>query len=334
MDRKILIVDDEPSSRQMLKKFVSAAGYQPLSATNGKEALDIIRNEDVQLILTDWMMPEMNGIDLCRAVRSFEGIGFVYIIILAAHSDKERVIQAFEAGADDYLSKPFHRGELVVRVKACIRIIDLEANLEKKNRQILKVNAEMVVLNRKLQEMATTDELTGLSNRREAWTQLGNYWATAERHGNPLSCLMIDFDKFKSINDFYGHSVGDVVLRKTAELIKSNTRAGDIVFRIGGEELLILCPHSPASKIAILAERIRKAVEDNIITHDNQELGITISIGIAERSKVMSTPDHLLMMADKALYAAKNAGRNRVCLAPGTSAEEKDENKSAETYRR
>jgi len=244
-------------------------------------------------------------------------VGFVYIIILAAHSDKERVVEAFDAGADDYLSKPFHRGELLARVKAGVRIIELEADLENKNRQILRSNAEMAVLNRKLQELATTDELTGLANRREAWMQMNKIWASAERHGHPFSCLMIDLDEFKSVNDLYGHSVGDTVLRETARLIKQDTRTSDMVCRIGGEELLILCPNNNAREIAQLAERLRHKVETHVIKHDKLELRITISIGIAERTNLMTTPDHLLMIADKALYAAKSAGRNKVCMAPG-----------------
>ncbi|UCD29091.1 MAG: diguanylate cyclase [Planctomycetota bacterium] len=316
MDKKILIVDDDPSTRRMLKEYLTASRYDICSAIDGKEALNILRSEEVQLIITDQVMPQMNGLDLCRNIRSFEGIGFVYIIILAASHDKNLIIKAFEAGADDYLSKPFHRGELLARVKAGVRIIDLEADLAKKNREVLKVNAEMAVLNNRLQEMATTDELTGLANRREAMEQLNNLWAMAQRHGHPLSCLMIDLDEFKSINDLHGHNAGDAVLKETAKLINKHTRVGDTVCRIGGEELLIISAHTTAPMAAKLAERLRKAVESNMVEFENKELCVTISVGVAERSKIMVTPDHLLIMADKALYAAKSAGRNKVCTAP------------------
>lgn len=321
MDNKILIVDDEPSSLHIVNRYLSAAGHQVLLATNGKEALNVLHHEDVKLVITDWVMPEMDGLEFCRAVRSLESTGFVYIIILAAHSDKDLIVQAFETGADDYLSKPFHRGELLARVKAGIRIIDLETNLEKKNRQILKANAEMSVLNNKLRDMATTDELTGLANRREAWAQFSSLWSLAERHNTALSCLMIDIDEFKNVNDFYGHKAGDIALQETSRLIKQVTRGGDVVCRIGGEEFLILCPHSNAKMAAILAERLRKAVESNVIRSKISELRFTVSIGVAERTPVMANPDHLLTIADKALYAAKNAGRNKVCIAPGIAAD-------------
>ncbi|MHC4445093.1 MAG: diguanylate cyclase [Planctomycetota bacterium] len=321
MNKKVLIVDDEPLALQMVKRYLSAAGYEALPATNGKEALHILHHEDVQLVITDWVMPEMDGLDFCRMVRSLESVGFVYIIILAAHSDKELIVEAFGAGADDYLSKPFHRGELLARVKAGARIIELEADLEKKNRQILKANAEMAVLNAKLRDMATTDELTGLANRREAWNQFASLWALAKRHDTLLSCLMIDIDEFKNVNDFYGHNIGDAVLQETAGLIKKVTRGGDIVSRIGGEEFLILCPHTNSKMAVNLAERLRKTVEANVIKLENCELHVTISIGIAERTAVMANPDHLLTIADKALYAAKSAGRNRTCIAPCKTAD-------------
>jgi len=330
-NKNILIVDDDPATLAMLRKYLSTAGYDVFSATNGKEALDLLRVNEIQLIVSDWVMPIMDGIELCQTIREFEAIGFIYIILLAAHSDKERVVEAFEAGADDYLSKPFHKGELLARVNAGCRIIELEADLERKNREIHKVNAEMAILNRKLEEIATTDELTGLANRREAMNQLTSAWASSERHDHPLSVIMIDLDKFKNVNDTYGHSAGDVVLQNTARTIKKHTRSGDTVCRIGGEEVLVICPHADEDQAIALAERLREAVASDIIKCDDLEICVTISAGVAEKCRSMSTPDHLLARADDALYAAKEGGRNKVCTVKTDKSEQDIKFKTPDT---
>ena len=186
MGMKILIVDDDPSILLVLKKCLSGAGYEVMSATNGADALHILLSQGPSLMITDWMMPGMTGLELCRAVHSTEGIGFVYVIVLTSLSDKEHVVEAFAAGANDCVSKPFHHGELLARVEAGIRIINLETDVAKQNRKIHKVNAELALLNSKLERMATTDELTGLANRRYAMRQLETYWSAAERHDQPF----------------------------------------------------------------------------------------------------------------------------------------------------
>ena len=310
MDKRVVIVDDDPTMLKLLEGFLTQAGYTVFSAANGVEALRVLHQEGPSIVITDWEMPLMNGLELCQAIRSSEVVGFVYTIILTAHADK--TIEAFEAGADDFMSKPPRRGELLARLKAANRIIALEADLAKQNREIHKANAELAVLNGKLVQMATTDELTDLANRREAMQRLNEYWETASRHGQPLACILLDIDHFKRVNDAHGHDAGDVVLRETARVLARTTRAGEKVCRVGGEEFLVLCPNATAGMAAQGAERLRQAVESHTVRHKDLELAVTVSIGVAQREAGTGTPDDLLKNADDAMYVAKAAGRNTV----------------------
>ncbi len=311
----VLVVDDDPITRRILTKYLVDAGYDVLTATNGVEALRIINAEGCQLIITDWMMPEMDGLDLCLAIRSSEGIGAAYTIILTGFTDGDSLVQAFDAGADDYLTKPCQQQELIARLQVGVRALKSEAKVASQQLSIRKTNAELATLNGKLQQMATIDELTGLYNRREGLRRLNEYWGAAERSDRPLACMMIDVDHFKQCNDRYGHDVGDAVLRETSHVLKRSARAGDTVFRVGGEEFVVLCPGSPAVEAAEGAERLRIAVESNQIKRSGFVISVNVSVGVAEKNSDTLTPDDLLRVADEALYGAKRAGRNRVCIA-------------------
>ena len=304
----------------MLERHLVTAGYEVLTAANGAEALDILRQEGISLVITDWTMPRMDGIELCRALRWSESFGFVYVIILTAHTDKERLVEAFDAGADDFLIKPCDRQELLARLRAGARIIALEADLAERTRAVHKVNAEMAIVNQKLERMATTDELTGLINRREALARLDEQWSLARRYRLPYACIMLDIDHFKRFNDAHGHAVGDLVLRETAAVLRSNARETDVVCRIGGEEFLVLCPNVYATAAAFCAERLRVSVESHAVDCRGERLRVTISLGVAEQDAAMTCPDDLISAADNALYAAKNAGRNRVEVAVAAEA--------------
>jgi diguanylate cyclase (GGDEF)-like protein len=315
MNRRVLVVDDDPAMLKLLSTHLCRAQYEVLTADNGQDALKILHREDVAVVLSDWSMPEMDGSQLCQAIRSSDGIGFVYIIILTAHSDKQRVVEALEAGANDFLSKPFHPQELLARLNAGMRIITLEADLQRQQRELHKANAELSMLNRRLEVMATTDELTELANRREAMYRLKSYWSMSTRHGQPLSCIMLDIDRFKQCNDRFGHDTGDVVLKQAAQAIRSATRAGDLPCRVGGEEFLILCPNATADQAFHAAERLRAAVEAVSIPAGDEIIHVTISAGVAERTEDTTDPSVLFRKADQALYQAKQAGRNRVVVA-------------------
>lgn len=312
MDRRILVVDDDPVMLKLLSKYLTAEQYEVLSCASGEEALHILHREGPAILLSDWSMPGINGLDLCRAIRSNEAIGFVYIIMVTAQSDKECVVQALEAGANDFIAKPFHRQELTARVNAGMRIITLKADLMRQRRELHKINAELSILNSKLERMATTDELTGLANRREAMRQLRNQWNTSIRYNQPLSCIMMDIDHFKKCNDTYGHDMGDLLLKKSAEILASTSRASDFVCRLGGEEFLVLCPNTNGAAAVNLAERYRQALADNEVVACGHRLKVTISAGVAARTPSSRDCEEQLKQADRALYHAKHTGRNKV----------------------
>lgn len=318
MDRRVLVVDDDPAMLKLLSRFLLRADYQVLTAADGKAALDVLHREAPPIVLSDWSMPGMSGLDLCHTIRASQASGFVYIIIVTAHSDKDRAVEALDAGANDFLTKPFHHQELLARLNAGMRIVTLEADLKRQQRALQKANARMVMLNRKLEQAATTDELTGLPNRREIMNQLKRLWSNSLRYDQPLSCVMMDIDHFKRCNDGHGHTAGDTVLCHTAKLLGRSARTGDLVGRIGGEEFLVLCPGTASAAAMRAAERLRKTVESNAFVVGPATLHITISAGVAQRCKQTQNMEDLLKCADQALYAAKRAGRNQVVMHTAT----------------
>lgn len=315
MSPSILIVDDDASTLELIEGYLVGEEYRVQTASTGAEALRCLRDGFQTILIIDLQMPEMDGFALCEAIRSLETVGFVYIIVLSHHSDQAPLLEAYRAGADDFLYKPIRKDELLVRVHAGVHVAELEEALSQERRSLVKSNAELEVLNHKLQELAMTDELTGLANRREAIRHLEILWTAAANQDLSLSCIMLDIDQFKQCNDRYGHAVGDEVLRSTAELLRSVARVGEVVCRIGGEELLIICPGSNAEQATKAAERIRREIELNTIRCDGQEISVTVSVGIAEKNTHTNTPEALMKYADKALYEAKGRGRNRVCVA-------------------
>ena len=316
---KIVTADDEPAVRVLLARQLRRAGFDVTACSNGREALEAIAATGANVVLADWMMPELDGLELCRAVREMSesgALGFVYFILLTAKADDKRhVVEAFDAGADDFLTKPYVEDELLARLRAGVRIIDLQNLVTARQIEVHKINARMAILNRKLQELATTDDLTKLNNRRCMLERLRENWTLAERHQRPMSFIMLDVDHFKRFNDSYGHEAGDVVLVQVAARIKSQLRNADVCGRLGGEEFAVLCPETDLEGTAQVAERIRDAIETHRLTHNGVSLSVTISAGVAQRSQQHSNCDALIAEADRALYAAKNAGRNRVGLS-------------------
>lgn len=323
MSHTLLLVDDDPMIRRMGQTLLAKAGYDVRVATNGREALEMVRQDPPDIVLTDWLMPEINGLELCRAIREAEDlIGRVYIIMLTAQAQPERLVEAFDAGADDYLAKPFHRSELVARVGSGGRMVALKADVHRKEIELHRRNAELEVAykdlslaNRRLDAMATTDELTGLQNRRSAMTAIERRWHELARAGGTMSFVMMDIDHFKQFNDTWGHAVGDDVLKEVARVLSENSRATEDVFRLGGEEFLLFCHNSTAADAAVAAERVRLAIEATEVAHGEKPLKVTISLGVADRQPWMSGYHELFIAADEALYAAKDAGRNQVMLA-------------------
>lgn len=316
----VLIVDDDPLAVGPLQRYLEAAGYAVATATNGVEAMKRLTEEGIPIVVTDWVMPKMDGPDLCRAIRAHDGLGFTYVILVTGYEKcEDTVVAAFESGADEFISKPIGRKELLARVRSGARIVQLQRALTERQRELHLVNAEQAVINAKLIEandrlerLATLDELTGLLNRRAAMERLEESWMAALRHGDPLSCILLDIDHFKTCNDLHGHAVGDQVLRELAATLRRSVRKEETVFRFGGEEFLVICPRTTESQAAAAAERLRQAVENTAFRAEDVPLRMTVSLGVAERGHTITDPRALLRAADGALYAAKDAGRNRV----------------------
>lgn len=309
---RILAVDDDALSLRLLEHHLTRDGHQVVRAANGRQALIAALESNPQMVVTDWTMPEMDGIELCKALRrTSEGRG-VYILILTGREDEDRVVEAFDAGADEYVVKPFNPKILLARVRAGQRMIELREQVETdalaRNAQV----AEMAVLNRKLETAAMTDVLTRLPNRRFAMRRLDEELAAAKSARTPLSAMMIDIDHFKMVNDRYGHDMGDLVLRETANVLRATTRKGDIVCRLGGEEFLVISPRSSLVDAAKGAERLRAAIEDHVIGF-GFDRNVTISMGVASTESGPKTVDELIKAADLRVYAAKARGRNQVC---------------------
>jgi diguanylate cyclase (GGDEF)-like protein len=314
---RLLLVDDDSQALALLRNYLESPERDLVTAADGNEALQVVRDSPPQLVITDWSMPGMDGGQLCRAIRQLDFLPFVYLILVTADTEQERLLEAFDAGADDYVRKPFQRKELLARVRAGERIVRMQEELALHAREALRSNAEMAIGQERLQEavdqlnvIATTDVLTGLTNRREAMTRLTDYWSLSVRQSQPLTCIVIDVDHFKNFNDVYGHEIGDQVLRHVALRLRESVRQGEFLARMGGEEFLIACPGSTERTATVAAERFRRAVEEARFPCGGHLLSMTISLGIAERTPEMRSVEHLLRAADTALYAAKDAGRN------------------------
>jgi len=309
---RILVIDDDPVLQKMVRLHLTRAGHQVEQALDGRQGLEMIVKELPDLILTDWMMPALDGLKLCRALRRADTTRGIYVIMLTSREDEESILEAFEAGADDYIIKPFRPRSLIARIRAGERIVGLQEQVRQDREKIQEVAARLSVLNRRLEQVSLTDSLTELPNRRAAMKQLEHASRHAAR-GMAVSCMIIDIDHFKIVNDTRGHAVGDLVLREVATLLKANLRGNDQVFRFGGEEFLVICEGTELRQATHLAERLREAVARRPIAHESGSELVTVSIGLAELGADAEKIDDLLKTADRCLYRAKEQGRNRVC---------------------
>ena len=288
---KILLVDDDPAMLRLLTKWLEADGYAILRASDGRAAMEQMDAERPAILLTDWEMPHIDGLELVRWVRSQDFGHYVYTIFLTARSDSADMLSGLDAGADDFLKKPVDRNELMARMRAGTRVMQLE---------------------HRLSALANTDALTGLATRRTLIEQLNREWCRSQRHGAPLSCVMLDIDFFKRINDQHGHQAGDEVLRGIGRLICENTRASDIAGRYGGEEFCVMLPETTEQQAAAWAERLRSQIANLRMTLGGETIAVTASFGVAQRLADTAAAEQLVDMADQALVVAKRAGRDRV----------------------
>jgi two-component system cell cycle response regulator len=298
---KILIADDDVTSRLVLAGVLKKHGYEVVVTVDGAEAWDAMQRPDApKLAILDWVMPGLAGVDVCRRIRTLESDQPPHIIIPTSRGEKTDIVTGLEAGADDYLAKPFDPGELLARVDVGRRMIELQAKL--------------IEARDALAHEAMHDPLTGVLNRRAFASVLSREISRERRHHDGLAVGICDIDHFKRINDTYGHQTGDEVLCGLVRLIESNLRGHDVLGRHGGDEFVVLTEHAREDGAGILYERLRAAVADSPVHTGAGDVPITISLGV----KVWAadeTETELLAAADRALYQAKSSGRNRVWLA-------------------
>jgi diguanylate cyclase (GGDEF)-like protein len=303
-DLSVLVVDDDAGCRLVLRAAVERLGHPCRVATDGDEAWRLFQEAQPDVLITDWMMPGLNGLELCRQVRRRAGDGYTYVILATALDEHENVLQGMEAGADDYLTKPISPFDVRARLVAAKRVTDLHKELDR--------------LHAALTAQARTDALTELGNRLRLHEDLEAVHDRAVRYGHGYCVAICDLDDFKQFNDTYGHQAGDNVLRKIGEVLKQESRSGDTTYRYGGEEFLIVLPGQSLAEALTATERIRDAVEALAIPHEASRAGavVTISAGLsAWEHEQLDTPTTVLARADRALYEAKAAGRNRVTEA-------------------
>jgi diguanylate cyclase (GGDEF)-like protein len=296
----VLIADDEKISRKILEKNIKNWGYRIHSAADGEEAWQIYKKFKIRIAILDWMMPKISGIDLCRKFRKEASITYTYIILLTSKDEKTDIIEGLSSGADDYITKPFDPMELKARLQTGKRIIDLETQLLKSQK--------------KLHELATHDGLTGLLNRMAILQILKEEIERSKRDGHPLAVVMLDIDKFKSINDTYGHQAGDEVLIEVAQRLQKNIRAYDKFGRYGGDELLAVLPNCTKLNLQRIAMRLHGSISEKKIKTKKGSLDVTISIGgVSSQTMTKLDSSAIIRLSDEALYTAKEKGRN--CFA-------------------
>ena len=296
---KVLIAEDDPLSRRRLVSLLQKWGYEVVVTCDGAAAWKSLQEENgPRIAILDWLMPKMDGVQVCREVRQASSEPYVYVVLLTSKNDKEDYIMGWEAGVDDYLTKPFDAHELQAHLRAAERII--------------KLQDELIVARESQRQLATYDALTNVFNRRAILDGLKREILRAQRGGPPVGAIMVDLDYFKRINDTHGHLVGDLVLCEAAHRMKNELRPYDLLGRYGGEEFLVITPACGVSETAIVAERLRKRLASIPLTLRDKEIRITGSFGVVSSKDVVEDVDSVIWAADAALYQAKNEGRNRV----------------------
>jgi len=302
---RVLIAEDDSISRRILEATLTKWGYDVTIACDGEEAWASMQDPEApRLVILDWMMPGLNGVEVACRVRALDRDDYNYIILLTAKGRKEDIIEGMDAGADDYITKPFVARELKVRLRAAKRILDL--------------HAELLAAREELQLRATHDALTGLWNRAAIHDVLTRELSRGRRDGSSVGVILGDIDHFKNVNDTYGHEAGDAVLQRAAEWMQASLRDCELIGRYGGEEFLIVAPTCEPNGVGEVAERIRRCFLDRTVTLcSGEEISFTMSLGGVSSLVVppSADADALIRIADAAMYRAKQTGRNRVVVA-------------------
>lgn len=288
---RLLLVDDDPAILRLYGSFLAKDGWDVETARDGLEAKAMIERRCPHILVTDWNMPGMTGIELCRWLRTQHTPHYVFATLFTSRTEPNDLVRGLEAGANDFIRKPADRLELLARARAGRRVVELEHSLT---------------------QLAKCDSLTSLQNRKSFMENFVVEWTRSQRHFFPISCVMLDIDYFKRINDTYGHGVGDQAIRAVADTLRKFARSGDSVCRYGGEEFAILMPETDEKSAMIWAMRVRKALSEIELDADGTKLRFTASFGVAQRTVELTSPEQLIDMADQALLVAKGSGRDRV----------------------
>ena len=307
-DNRILIADDDSISQRILNSLLLKWGYNVTVASDGEEAFRVLSGVDApRLAILDWMMPSMEGVEICRRIREFADRPYIYTLLLTGRSEKQDLLRGLELGADDYLTKPFDAQELRARLHVGHRILKLQDSLLSSQEELLF--------------RATHDALTSVYNRAAVLDAIDRERSRQTRDKRPFAVILLDLDHFKKINDTHGHLAGDIVLKGAARRMLASVRSYDFVGRYGGEEFLILAPGADRMVSLALADRVRSAIESEPFRTERSDLRVTASLGVAVSDPGLSLdPNALLRLADKALYCAKQNGRNRSELAASDAA--------------
>ncbi len=303
----VVVVDDDPLVRLVLAKAVTSMGHVSLPAETGDAALELVERKPVDVVISDWMMPGMTGLELCEKIRAREAIEYVYFMLVTALDDSEHALAGIAAGVDDCLVKPVRPFDLRLRLMVAERVTDLHRRLAERQRGLERTNVDLAAT-------ASQDTLTGLGNRLRMNEDLEIFKSRRDRYHEPFGVALFDIDHFKALNDAAGHQAGDKALQQVANVVRRQLRLADQAYRYGGEELLVVLP-AGVRRVAAAADRIRKAVEHEGIPHPGRpgpETVVTLSVGVAPGE---GDVDGFLLAADHALYRAKSAGRNRMAVA-------------------
>lgn len=296
---RILVVDDNQDNIEIIATRLRFRGYDMEEAADGKQALELVHQNPPDLILLDVMLPDIDGYEISRRIKGNEELPFIPIILVTARDSTQDKVMGLDAGADDYLTKPINFPELEARVRSMLRIKRLQDELEEKNRE--------------LERLSISDGLTGLYNHRRIHGLLHEEFERAQRTGDKISVAMFDLDRFKSVNDTYGHPAGDRVLQEMATVLRESAREIDRIGRYGGEEFMVILPETDIEDAAVFVERVRREVARRPFDIELDEpLHMTISVGVATYpNESIDSPETLVKIADNALYAAKTGGRNK-----------------------
>jgi two-component system, cell cycle response regulator len=306
--RKILVVDDDRANLRFVKEGLGE-DYAFIEASDGEQALALVRDHLPDLVICDVEMPRMGGFEVVRILKNNRRFSFIPIILMTAREESERKLEGLELGADDYLIKPVNLLELGARVRSMLRLKVLQDEL-------LSTNSRLQEINEKLHELSMTDALTGIFNRLYFTKRFAYEFQRASRYHVKLTCIMMDIDYFKKVNDTYGHQMGDAVLKGVAKTLQAGLRKVDLLARYGGEEIVVVLPETDFERGMQVAERLRESVAETEYTDDRETIRVTCSMGVsALPHEGVKDCDDLLRLADEALYEAKEGGRNRVVAA-------------------